>query len=146
MNRTVKIAGAAVFSLATASSAIGSAPASLNGAAAYTMDVRGFVPVVCRVSVDQSLVRPAEKQAQIQLGTLQEFCNSPNGYEVWVDHAPGLHTAAFYVDGRRVPASPQGSTLISTSSNAAIRSHDLALDLGEAGALPPSLSLRIVAR
>jgi hypothetical protein len=146
MNRSVKLAGAAVFVLATASSAIGDTPGRLAGAATYTIELRGYVPVVCRVSMDQTLIQPIDKHAQIPLGTLHEFCNSPNGYEVWVDHAPGLQTAAFYVDGKRVPFSPHGSTLVSDSRNAAIRNHELALDTGKNGAEPASLSLRIVAR
>ena len=74
---------------------------------------------------------------------ISEFCNSPLGYQVWVDHAPGVHSASFQVDGQSVPLSATGSTMIGSAPTAASQSRFLSLDLGEdAGALS-YISVRI---
>jgi hypothetical protein len=81
----------------------------------------------------------------VDLGGLNEFCNSPNGYEVYVDYSPSLAAAALIVDGQKIPLSRDGSTRISKSNRAGIASRKIALDLSKARSAAGSLSFRITA-
>ena len=128
---------AALCALALAGSA------SATGAYdSYKIRITGFVPVICHATLDASMV-PTE-EGQVSLGALNEFCNSPNGYQVYVDSSPELADASLIVDGEAFDLSENGSTLVSTSSHANIASRDVALDLPE-GVEGGSLSVRIVA-
>lgn len=108
----------------------------------YTLGIRGFVPVICRASVEARHVAPTRGRAS--LGTLREFCNNPNGYEVWLDHSPGLAGAAMVLDGRRVELSSGSATLLTRSDHAAIARKDLAMDLPSDG-MAGHLTIRVVA-
>jgi hypothetical protein len=96
----------------------------------YTFDIRGFVPVICRASVEAR--------------TLREFCNNPNGYEVWLDHSPTLAGAAMVVDGRRIELSRGNATLLSRSDHAAVTARNLAMEMPRDG-MTGHLSIRVVA-
>lgn len=108
----------------------------------YTLDIRGFVPVICRASVETRNVTPARGLAP--LGTLREFCNNPNGYEVWLDHSPTLAGAAMVVDGKRVELSPGDATLLSRSEHAAVTARNLDMEMPRDG-MTGHLTIRIVA-
>ncbi|WP_156389441.1 hypothetical protein [Brevundimonas sp. Root1423] len=108
----------------------------------YTLAIRGYVPVICRASVEANNVVPVRGQAS--LGRLREFCNSPNGYEVWLDHTPGLAGAAMVVDGERVEFSPGSATLLSKSTHAAVASRNLAMEMPRDG-MAGHMSIRVVA-
>jgi hypothetical protein len=110
--------------------------------ARYTIEITGFVPVICNVTMSQSIVTPASEES-IDLGDMSEFCNSPNGYQVWVDYT-GMETATIEVDGERIPLSASGTTMISTSATAAKRTRHISLDIGANSPPPSSLSMRIV--
>ena len=133
------ILAAALLSAAASASAV--APAVTAKSAGYSIGVHGFVPVVCRASVDAA-VAPADG-ASVSLGNLTEFCNSPGGYEVYVDHSPELGGASLSVSGEPVALSEKGTTLVSRSSHAAITSRALALTVPD-GAVTGTLSFRIV--
>lgn len=95
----------------------------------YTIGIRGFVPVICRASLSAST---AATQAGVQrLGSLTEFCNSPNGYRVQAQYSPNLANAKLLIDGTAVPLSADGSVLVSSSDRAAITTRTVELDLGE---------------
>jgi hypothetical protein len=111
--------------------------------ARYTIEITGFVPVICNVSMSQDIVTPSPEES-IDLGVMSEFCNSPNGYQVWVDYAPGTQMGTFEVDGERIPVSASGATMISASFTAAKRTRHLSLDMGVNSQVPFSLSMRIV--
>ena len=100
--------------------------ASAAAAADYSIGIVGEVPLVCRATVDASLATPADGVAG--LGQLREFCNSANGYRVFVRHSAELAGATLFVDGRAVPLSAEGSTLISESATAARASRTLVLE------------------
>lgn len=117
-----------------------SAPAEEGG---YAIKVSGYVPVICRATLDSTLV--SATGSEIDLGTLQEFCNSPNGYKVYVDHSPELAGATLIVDGTAVPLAENGSTEISTSAGPAGVSRKVALHLPENGRANGALSVRIAA-
>jgi len=87
--------------------------------------VSGFVPVMCRATVNANIV--TAKDGYAELGQLTEFCNSPRGYAVYADHSPELDDVSLIVDGKTVPLQAEGSTLISQSSEAAITHRTVAL-------------------
>lgn len=106
----------------------------------YTIGISGFVPVICRASVTATSVTPAA--GTVQLGSLNEFCNSPRGYRVHADYSPSLAQAKILVDGVPVPLHKDGTSVISRSNRAAIANHTLALDLPK-GVTGGSISIRI---
>ena len=108
--------------------------------ASYSIGITGYVPVICRASFDVSVV-PAGDGAT-PLGHLQEFCNSPNGYQIFVDSSPELANATLVVGGREVTLSGNGPTLVSSSSGPAITTNDVVLHASGASG---HLSFRIVA-
>ncbi|KHK93546.1 hypothetical protein [Novosphingobium malaysiense] len=107
----------------------------------YSIGITGFVPVICRTSVDASMVTPAS--GTVQLGTLRNFCNSPNGYRVYADYSPSLSGASMIVDGQSVTLQPDGSTIIARADRASIDQHSLALDLADGQIASGSISFRI---
>jgi len=110
--------------------------------ASQTLTITGFVPVACRASLSADIVSPGAG-GDASLGTLTEFCNNPNGYQVLVDHSPELANATLIVDGVEIALSPQGSTVISSSAHAATTSHSVALR-GAGENANGTLSVRIV--
>lgn len=127
----LKIATAGALLLASVAPATGFAPAVNVGEAQIAIGVVGYVPVICRASVDAASVAP--RAGTTSLGTLKEFCNSPNGYAVVADYSPQLIHAKLIVDGVPVPLNTQGSTVVSKSATAAIADHSLALELPKDG-------------
>ena len=117
-------------------------PGNQAGGASFAIDIVGTVPVICRAALDTSLVPAAPGEAQ--LGDLEEFCNSPSGYQVFVENSPELGDAVLYVDGRPVALSADAPTLIATSDAPARTSRNLRL--ANASGSGGSLSFRIVAR
>lgn len=129
-------------SVAAAFPAYGTSSNVAVGSGQYSIGISGIVPVICRASVDATVVAPSA--GEVSLGALKEFCNSPGGYEVYADYSPAFAGASLVVDGTRLPLSPSGTTRVSSSSNAAINSRNLALDL-PAGVNGGNISFRIVA-
>ena len=111
-----------------------------SGSASYSITITGYVPVICRAEFSASVV-PTNPGAT-SLGHLQQFCNSPNGYQVFVDSSPELANATLMVGGRRVTLSGSGSTLVTASNGPAITSDNVVLQSHGASG---SLSFRIVA-
>ena len=130
------LAGALV--LAVPASAV--APGVNLGSGQFTIGLTGFVPVICRASVDATVVAPSA--GTVQLGALNEFCNSPNGYVVVANYSASLGKATLLVDGKAMPLGADGTTIVTQSDTAAISTHELALQ----GASQGSLSFRIEPR
>ncbi|SDD49499.1 hypothetical protein SAMN05444678_11453 [Sphingomonas sp. YR710] len=107
-----------------------------------TLEISGFVPVACRASLVANVVTP-NGNGETSLGTLSEFCNNPSGYQVLVDHSPELTNARLVVDGVEIALAQEGSTLISSSSHAARKTHSVALR-GAGENVSGTLSVRIV--
>lgn len=110
------------------------------GGAQYSIGISGFVPVICRTSVDADAV-PVSGDIQ-PLGSLREFCNSASGYQVVADYSSALAGAKLFVDGVPVPLNASGSRVVSRSGGAGIATRNLALQLPK-GASSGSLSFRI---
>lgn len=122
---------AACLALAAAA-VVGSAASAQSGRDGYALAVSGEAPMVCRATLDNAML-PASG-SEIALGTLAEFCNSPNGYRVYVDASPELAGATLVVDGKAVTLAGQGPTLVSSSSHPAAVSRDVTLRLPQARA------------
>jgi hypothetical protein len=110
----------------------------------YSIGISGFVPVICRASVGATSTPVAG--SNINLGGLNEFCNSPNGYEVYADYSPALSAASLVVDGQKINLSNDGSTRISHSNRAAIASRAIELDLSRTNGAIGNIAFRIVAK
>ena len=109
----------------------------------YTINIEGFVPVICRASVDSGMVAP--DTGVTSLGSLNEFCNDSAGYSVYADYSDSMAGGSLIVDGVTVPLESSGSSLVSSSDHAAITSRDLSLELPD-GIAGGTLSFRIEPR
>jgi type 1 fimbria pilin len=127
--------------LAIATIATASGPALAAGPGEYTLHIRGVVPTVCRATLDNSVI-PSDR-AQVALGKLNEFCNSPNGYRIYADHSPELADSRMSINGKQVQLSKSGSTLLVQSDTPAKVSRNLVLHLAKGGTAG-NLSFRIV--
>lgn len=109
-------------------------PASAAAAPSFTLELTGHVPTICYAEV------------KLEAGTIDEFCNHANGYEVYAEHSPGLAGAVLVVDGVEVKLSATGPTRVSHSDHADIATRSLELRLPDGQAAPSgSLSFRVVA-
>lgn len=138
-----KIALAAAGLIASVAPAGAFAPSVDVGSAQFRIDVVGYVPVICRANVEASMVSPVA--GTTSLGMLKEFCNSPTGYRVIADYSPSLAQAKLIVDGKPVPLTKDGSTVVTQSNSAAIVDHTLALELPKNGQVG-NISFRIEPR
>lgn len=118
------------------------ATSALASSARYEIEITGYVPVVCNVQAGASSMNLAGS-TDVSFGSVNEFCNDPNGYQVWIDYAPGINNASVNVDGLRIPLSSTGSTMISSSGTAAHRVRQVSLSTGGNSQLT-SVSMRIV--
>jgi hypothetical protein len=118
-----RIAFTTLTASALASTAAVAAPAG------FTLAMTGHVPTLCRAEV------------RLDLGTLEEFCNDADGYEVYAEPSPGLAGAVLVVDGAEIPLSASGPTLVSRSDHADIATRSLELRRAGPGG---SLTIRIV--
>jgi hypothetical protein len=132
------------FLLAAAMTCIATGAAGADGEASsssYTIGITGFVPVICRASLDATIVPAAS--GETQLGALNEFCNNPNGYRIFVRGSSELAGATLIVDGQPVTLAGDAPTLVAASTGPAITSRNVSLSSpnGAGG----SLSFEIVA-
>jgi hypothetical protein len=104
-----RIAFTALAATALLSTAANAAPP------AFTLELTGHVPTLCRV------------EASLEAGTLAETCNAAAGYEVYAEESPELAGTVLVVDGREVPLSASGPTLVSRSDHADIATRSFAL-------------------
>jgi hypothetical protein len=132
---------AAAFSSFAAVSASAGDPALDVGSSRYTLGITGFVPVICRASVNATSV-PAIA-GEVSLGTLSEFCNSPNGYAIYADHSAALAGGSIVVGGQKIQLSETGSTRIRMSDHAAIQNNRVSLEVPE-GVTSAQIAFRIV--
>ena len=125
-----RIALTAVAASALVSTAAAAAPS-------FTLDLTGQVPTICYAEVQLTVAKT---------GTLDEFCNDANGYEVYAEHSPELAGATLVVDGVEVALSAEGPTRVSRSDHADIATRSLELRLPDGRAAPNgTLSFRVVA-
>jgi hypothetical protein len=113
---------------------LGGSATAAPGDTSYTIGITGFVPTICHAQLDTSIV-PAQS-GETSLGQLNEFCNSPNGYQVYVQGSPELANSTLMVDGQPITLSANGPTLVVSSDRPNIASRDVSLaSNGVAGSL-----------
>ncbi len=133
-----------IASALVAASAVFAGPAQaaeLSGAS-YTIEIRGVVPTICRATFESAVVSAGP--GETSLGALNEFCNSPNGYQVYVESSPELDGASLVVDGRTVALDGNAPVLVAASDRPNILSRNVSLS--SPSGVSGSLSFRIVAR
>lgn len=134
MNR--RVCAFAIASTLLAGSATAAAPANSS----YTIGITGFVPVICHAQFDASVV--PSQAGETSLGQLNEFCNNPNGYQIFAETSPELADATLLVDGEAITLAAGASTLVVSADGPSIASREVSLaSNGAAG----SLSFRLVA-
>ncbi len=106
----------------------------------FRIELSGRVPVLCRVSIDNTIVPNAT--GLVSLGKMTEFCNNPTGYRVVLVNPVINGPATLIVDGREIPLGAQELVLVSQSAGAAVAEHRVELQRGEAGAVG-TLAFRI---
>jgi|WetSurMetagenome_2_1015567.scaffolds.fasta_scaffold635916_2 hypothetical protein len=74
-----------------------------------SISIHGIVPLICRVDF---LPASAVQDGQVQLGTLQEFCNSGYGYQVVADYPSTDDPGMLVIDGQRVTLSGSGHAVL----------------------------------
>lgn len=107
----------------------------------FTIGITGVVPIICRTSVSGDTA--TSTGGTVQLGTLNNFCNSPSGYEVVADYSPNLAGASMIIDGKAILLQNDGSTVVSSSDTPSIDSHSISLDLAADQPADGSISFRI---
>lgn len=115
-----------VASLLLVSSALGAEPVAQS-----TFQLRLNVPLVCTVS-HQANIAPAGNG--YQLGELHEFCNSPSGYQLTVNYAPGsMRGATISLGDERVILDGSGRAVISQAPGPRIRDRQIYAEPGPDG-------------
>lgn len=137
-----KALSAAVVALACAATCgqAKSAPQT-STTSGYAVEISGVVPVICRAETDIAVTPTGP--GEVSLGALKEFCNNPNGYEVYADYAPALAKASLSIDGHTVPLNASGTTRIDRSNGARAVTRNLSLSLPE-GVPSGAIAFRIV--
>lgn len=115
-----------------------------RGGGALTFRLGLNVPTICRIDVRGS-VGAASGQGS---ATAEEFCNAPAGYRVLAIHPGADGTGlSFDYDGRRVPASAGGTTILVEEQTAAHHVRPFAVNYPRQGrAFPTDVTLQIVPR
>lgn len=124
-----------VFTALAASALVSTGAAA--SPAGFTLEMTGHVPTICHAQVQLDVANR---------GTMNEFCNDANGYEIYAEHSSELAGAVLVVDGVDVPLSASGPTRVSRSDHADIATRSLELRLPDGRAAPNgTLSFRVVA-
>ncbi len=107
--------------------------------------VRARVPMTCQARFQGAAAAPVTGTA-VQLGTFREFCNSPRGYVVVVNYAPGtLEGAQLSAEGDSIVLDGSGRAILSRVNGPKVRDRALAIVPGANGFDSPSFSVNMVA-
>ena len=96
------------------------------------------MPEVCRADFSSAPVALGA-QVVVSLGSDSEFCNTDRGYTVVASYAAGADPGDLIVDGRSVPLSASGQTVIATERGPASLSRRIAYRPGST----PITALRV---
>ena len=97
--------------------------ASADSLAQRGFEITGVVPVVCNATFDANAVQSG---GTVDLGQVQEFCNSATGYRVIADYNAGNDPGTLIVSGQEVALSSSGETTIGQQAGPAILSQQIA--------------------
>lgn len=118
------------FVAAGISLCLGTAHAASTARGTYTLQLA--VPETCTVRHSPGLM-PAGADSY-SLGALQEYCNSPRGYNVVVSYEPGtMRGARLTLGGDTVVLNGSGTAVISHAPGPRILNRELVATAGEAG-------------
>jgi hypothetical protein len=131
------IAVAAAMSLLAASGV----SAAEDPQSTYTLQISGYVPVICRAQLNTDVAPSAA--GEISLGQMSEFCNNSSGYQVWIDYSPDLAGDTLMVDGQEVVLDNTGSVQIDSSAGPNVSTKELTLEVPQDG-ISGNLSIRVV--
>ncbi|HWE48089.1 MAG TPA: hypothetical protein VG407_18880 [Caulobacteraceae bacterium] len=139
LTKCVSAAAALAVGVGAASTAGGA------GAATWTIQLRGTVPLICNAALN-SQGNPNSgngNQKKLHLGQLTELCNNGNGYTVYATTPAGV-TGDFVVDSKTIPVQSSGVTAIDMSSTAAVEKREVFFE-PQGGPIPATISLSVVA-
>jgi hypothetical protein len=103
--------------------------------------IRGVVRTNCTIRVDQP--SPSTNANVVELGRIEQVCNSGSGYRVIIAHAAGLSGAQIMIDGAVVPLGAGNETIILDSSGPDERTSNARLTLASGSPSIGSLAFRI---
>jgi hypothetical protein len=115
---------------------------SLPAAASTGIGMAGQAQLVCGAGVSGP-TGAATGSSQVDLGSLNDFCNDPEGYQVFIDYPPSLDSATLIVNGTPVPLTSAGTVRVDSASQANQTSLSLAL-AGSTVTGPVPLTVRMV--
>lgn len=117
-----------IAALAISGAALANEPAR-DGGAEFRIGIAGKVPVICRVSLDTTVL--ADVDGRVSLGTMKEFCNNPTGYRVVLEYPAAMESAKLIIDGREFALDGSGLVDVTRSAGAAVAEHKVELDLNQ---------------
>lgn len=100
---------------------------SRDGGADFRIGIAGKVPVICRVSLDTTVL--SDVDGRVSLGTMKEFCNNPTGYRVVLEYPAAMESTKLIIDGRELALDGSGLVAVTRSASAAVAEHKVELDL-----------------
>lgn len=113
---------------------------AVTPALAADIGINARVSTVCRIETPLSSAPVV--QGYNDLGDFTALCNSLQGSRLILAHPEGLANAVAVVDGRRIPLSTGGYTVLTESRHPTYGSHRLALEIGEtAGAVSVQVAI-----
>jgi len=115
-----------IAALAISGAALANEPARVGGAE-FRIGIVGEVPVICRVSLDTTVL--SDVDGRVSLGTMKEFCNNPTGYRVVLEYPAAMESAKLIIDGRELALDGSGLVAVTRSAGAAVAEHKVELDL-----------------
>ena len=90
----------------------------------HSLTLGGYVPLVCRADYKPAIsFRP---DGIVDLGSVQEFCNSGNGYQVIVEYTPTGAPGSLILNGDEIPLDQSGSTVVAEVNGPAILTRNIA--------------------
>ena len=103
------------------------------------------VPLKCNVEVGGAAAWSS--LTTLELGSLQQFCNAPNGYVLHLDYAADtLEGATLRVGNDIVTLSGDGSDTLANSAAPARFDSDLSLSVSQSASVPSDLRFVIAAK
>jgi hypothetical protein len=93
--------------------------------------MRGAAPLVCSAGIDPT-IEPSTG-GPLDLGKLTEFCNAPQGFEVWIDYPAELAGGVLRVDGHAIVLQSAGTVRVDRADGPTGQSHVLTLDHAQPG-------------
>lgn len=132
--------GRKVLTVALMAAAI-TVPAHAASMERATFRLSAIVPTVCRVAFAGTAAQP--ESGLVDLGNFSELCNDRHGFRITMSHGSDLNGAELIVDGRSIPLSASGQTLIVDENQPMERVQSMQLRVNGTLTELPNLSFQI---